>query len=63
MLGEHEKSSNHEPKASDLQAFDFVLPTSQVGYYAGKPIESVVYSLNNLRAVTIAGWSEAPSQS
>ena len=33
MLGEHEKSLlNHEPKASDLQAF-----------HAGKLIESVVY--------------------
>ena len=31
MLGEHEKS------------FSRVLPTSQVGYHAGKPIESVVY--------------------
>ena len=29
MLGEHECSS--------------VLPTSQVGYHAGKPLESVVY--------------------
>ena len=31
-------------KASDLQAFrSSVLPTSQVGFHAGKPIESVVY--------------------
>ena len=35
---------NHEPKASDLQlSFSSVLPTSQVGSHAGKPIESVVY--------------------
>ena len=31
MLGEHEIS------------FSSVLPTSQVGYHAGKPIETVVY--------------------
>ena len=38
-----EKLVNHEPKASDLQAFRAsVLPTSRVGYHAGKPIESVV---------------------
>jgi len=27
--------------------FSRVLPTSHVGYHAGKPIESVVYCLNN----------------
>ena len=31
---------------SDLQAFSRVLPTSRVGYHAGKPIESVVYCLS-----------------
>ena len=35
--------------------FVFVLRTSQVGYYAGKPIESVIYCLNNHRAVILAG--------
>ena len=37
MLGEHSKS------------FSSVLPTSKVGYHAGKPIESVVYCLNILK--------------
>ena len=27
--------------------FSRVLPTSRVGYHAGKPIESVVYCINN----------------
>ena len=36
------KLVNHEPKASDLQSFLSVLTTSQEGYHAGKPIESVV---------------------
>ena len=36
------------PSARDLQAFSRVLPTSRVGYHAGKPIESVVYCLNVL---------------
>ena len=38
----------HSPSARDLQAFlrfSRVLPTSRVGYHAGKPIESVVYCL------------------
>ena len=44
MLGEHKKN------------FSSVLPTSQVGYHAGKPIESVVYrylynDVNATRAV------------
>ena len=38
MLGEHEKSLY---KA--FTSFSSVLPTSQVGYHTGKPIESVVY--------------------
>ena len=29
-------------------SFSRVLPTSQVGYHAGKPIESVVYCLDKL---------------
>ena len=37
---------NHSPSARDLQAFSRVLPTSRVGYHAGKPIDSVVYCLN-----------------
>ena len=50
MLGEHEKDLvNHEPKASDLQlSFSSVLPTSEVGSHAGKPIESVVYCFNEI---------------
>ena len=36
-----------KPSACDLQAFSRVLPTSRVGYHAGKPIESVVYCLTN----------------
>ena len=37
-----EKLVSHSPSARDLQAFQ-VLPTSQVGYDAVKPMESVVY--------------------
>ena len=37
-----EKLVNQLPLARDLQAF---LPTSCVGYHAGKPIESLVYCL------------------
>ena len=35
-----------------------VLPTSRVGYHAGKPIESVDYSLNNEPSLLplLAGW-------
>ena len=29
-------------------SFSSVLPTSRVGYHAGKPIETVVYCLNKL---------------
>ena len=36
------------PMARDSHTV-FVFPTSRVGYYAGKPIESVVCNLNNLR--------------
>ena len=35
-----EKLVNHEPNCF------CVLPTSRVGYHAGKPVESVVYCLN-----------------
>ena len=41
--------------------FSRVLPTSRVGYHAGKPIESVVYCLNILSRsvdnVRIPRWS------
>ena len=38
------KACKSRAEASDLQAFrSNVLPTSQVGYHVGKPIESVVY--------------------
>ena len=43
MLGEHEKSFG-----SWFTSFPRVLPTSRVGYHAGKPIESVVYCLSIL---------------
>ena len=33
-------------------SFSSVLPTSQVGYHAGKPMESVVYCFNNCLCVT-----------
>ena len=42
------------PSARDLQAFSRVLPTSRVGYHAGKPIESVVYCLNNVPNINIS---------
>ena len=36
------------PAITHLGSWEFshVLPTSQVGYHAGQPIESVVYCLN-----------------
>ena len=41
------------------KSFSRVLPTSQVGYHAGKPIESVVYCLiamrSNMRSRYIPG--------
>ena len=40
--GKRPELVNHSPSARDLRAFR-VLPTSQVGYHAGKPIVSVVY--------------------
>ena len=45
MLGEHEKSSRCKSLAfgSWFTSISSVLPTSQVGYHAGKPIESVGY--------------------
>ena len=38
---------NHSPSAREVSSFSRVLPTSRVGYHAGKPIESLVYCLNN----------------
>ena len=43
MLGEHEKSLKITSRRRVITSFPSVLPTSQVGYHAGKPIESVVY--------------------
>ena len=39
-------------------SFSRVLPTSRVGYHAGKPIESVVYCLNNPLVFTTFGRCE-----
>ena len=44
QLFQLEKLVNQSPSARDLQ--EFLVPTSRVGYHAGKPIESVVYCLN-----------------
>ena len=38
---------NQISHVSWFTSFSRVLPKSQVGYHAGKPIESVVYCLNN----------------
>ena len=46
MLGEHEKACKSLAFGSWFASFSSVLPTSHVGYHAGKPIESVVYYLN-----------------
>ena len=43
MLGEHEKSCKSQAEGEWFTSISSVLPSSQVGYHAGKPIESVVY--------------------
>ena len=45
----NESFVNHEPKGSWFTSFSRVLPTSQVGYYAGKPIESMVYCFYKIK--------------
>ena len=37
----------------ELVNFPCVLPTSRVGYHAGKPIESVVYRLNTFHSIKL----------
>ena len=57
MLGEYSKSF-----------FSRVLPTSRVGYHAGKPIESVVYCLiilsiyGSLREISCGNLTFSPPQ-
>ena len=46
--------SKPDHSARDLQAFSRVLPTSRVGYHAGKPIESVLYCLNTNSHIVLA---------
>ena len=48
-LGCWEKT--HKAYKSRAELFEPVLPRSQVGYHAGKPIESVVYCFNILLTV------------
>ena len=49
MLGQHEKHLvNYEPLGKWFTSFSIVVPTSQVGYYSYKPIESVVYCFYNI---------------
>ena len=46
MLGEHEKSLKSRAEGEWFTSFSRLLPTSRLGYHAGKPIESVVCCLN-----------------
>ena len=52
---------NSQQKSVNSVNFSRVLPTSRLGYHAGKPIESVVYCLNILSRsvdnVRIPRWS------
>ena len=41
-----EKLVNYEPLGKWFTSFSSVLSTTQVVYYAGKPIERVIYCLN-----------------
>ena len=45
----NESLVNHELKGSWFTSFSRVLQTSQVGYHAGKPIESVVYCFYKIK--------------
>ena len=43
-MGEHERTACKSLAfGSWFTSFSSILPTSRVGYHAGKPIESVVY--------------------
>ena len=59
MLGKHEKVCKSRAKSEWFTSFSNVLPTSQVGYHADQPIESVVYCFYK---ITLSKTMSLPAQ-